>query len=185
MTAAIVLPNLTNWLKQHITTLYTVTDRTAFNNAFNAFLTQDASITVNGKKVTKDEYMQQLLGQKFEESGAQVNFLATVEVPADQNQPQLAGDVGTSFQATVDEQFLVLGAPETRSVNSSLNVVIVQDKSITPPHPTVPVRGGIFDPRRVSVLNQITLSKQNSVLIPLPNPAGPSTDQPAAQTGSN
>ncbi|TCD62436.1 hypothetical protein EIP91_006898 [Steccherinum ochraceum] len=181
MSAAIVLPTLTNWLKQHLTTLYTATDRTAFNNAFSAFLTQDASITVNGSNVTHDEYMQQLLGQKFEESGAQVNFLATVEVPADADQPVLAGDVGTSFQATIDEKFLVLGAPETRSVNSSLNVVIIQDPSIKKPN--LPGRGGAFDPRRVSVLNQITVSKQNAVLIPLPNPGQGS--QPAAPVSGN
>jgi len=171
MTAAIALPSLTNWLKQHVTTLYTVTDTSAFDDAFDAFLTKDASITVNGAKITRDQYKQQLLGQKFEESGAQVNFLASVEVPADQTQTALAGDVGISFQATVDEKFLVLGAPETRSVNSSLNVVIIQDKTITPPN--LPGRGGAFDPRRVSVLNQITVSTQNSILIPLPNPSQP------------
>ena len=89
MTTAIVLPNLTNWLKQHVTNLYTTTSNDDFDAAFDAFLTKDANITVNGKGVTRDQYKQQLLGQKFEESGAQVNFLATVEVPADENQPVL------------------------------------------------------------------------------------------------
>lgn len=34
-----------------------------------------------------------------------------------------AGKVGTFFQATINERFLVLGAPQTSTVTSSLNLV--------------------------------------------------------------
>ncbi|KAH8093132.1 hypothetical protein BXZ70DRAFT_950206 [Cristinia sonorae] len=171
MSTAAVLPGLTDWVKQHVTTLYTATSKDAFTDAFNAFVAKNASITVNGKKISRDQYMQQLLSQKFEEAGAEVNFLATVEVPADPTQTDVAGDVGASFKATIDEKFLVLGVPETRIVTSSLNVVIIRDPTIEPPH--LPGKGGLFDPRRVSVLNQVTVVDPNSVLIPLPNPGGP------------
>ena len=91
MSVNIVLPSLTNWAQQHLTTLFQTTNQDDFNAAFDAFISKHVKITVNGKSLTRDEYKQQLQAEKFEESGAQINFLGTVEVPKDANQPVLVG----------------------------------------------------------------------------------------------
>ena len=78
----IVLPNLTNWVKQRVTAMYTATSREAFQDAFNAFLAKDVNITVNGKHMTREKYMELLMGQKSLETGAEMQFFTTVTVPA-------------------------------------------------------------------------------------------------------
>lgn len=83
MTSAIVLPSLTNWVKQHLTALLKTTTQEDFDAAFNSFISQNVTITLNGKHLTRDQYKQQLQGEKFEESGALVNFLGSVEVSKD------------------------------------------------------------------------------------------------------
>jgi len=170
MSTAIVLPNLTNWAQQHLTTLLQATSQDDFNAAFDAFIAQDVAITVNGQTLTRDQYKQQISGEKFAEAGATVNFVGTVEVPTDPTQPVLAGSVGLFFNATIDEKFLVLGAPESSTINSSLNIVVIQDKTIPPPN--LPGRGGFFDPRRVSVLDQVNVDKPNPVSLPTPPTTG-------------
>lgn len=98
--AAIVLPNLTSWVQSHVTAIYTATTTDDFNAAFNAFVAQDVKVTVNGKAMSRDQYSQLLAGQKFEEAGAQVNFLIGVEVPASQTQPELVRDTSNTHQRT-------------------------------------------------------------------------------------
>jgi len=176
MASNIVLPNLTNWTKQHLTTIFQATAQADFNAAFDAFIAQDVSITVNGQSTSRDDYKQQLSSGKGVEQSASVNFLGAVEVPADSTQPVLAGTVGTFFNAIIDEKFLVFGAPESNTVTSALNVVIAQDKSIQPPK--LPGRGGFFDPRRVTVLNQVTIDTPNPIVPPggtLPPTTAPSS----------
>ncbi|CAL1697450.1 unnamed protein product [Somion occarium] len=168
MTSNIILLPLTNWVQQHLTAIFQTTKAADFNSAFDAFIAKDATITVNGQKLTRDQYKQQIQGEKFAEASAQVKFIGTVEVPDSEDQRVIAGKVGTFFQATIDERFLVLGAPETSTVTSSLNLSIAPDKTLEPPH--LPGRGGAFDPRRVMHLDQVTLDKPGSVHIPLPNP---------------
>ncbi|KAL4245432.1 hypothetical protein ABKN59_009464 [Abortiporus biennis] len=171
MSTAIVLPTLTNWAKQHITAILQATNQQTFDNAFNAFLANNVSITVNGDKMTRDQYKKMMQGEKFDEAGASVSYAGAVEVPADPQSPVLAGTVGLFFNATVSEKILLLGAPQSSTINSCMNIVVSQDPTIEKPH--LPGRGGFFDARRVSILNQVNVDNQNAVLIPLPNPGNP------------
>ncbi|KAK7677882.1 hypothetical protein QCA50_019194 [Cerrena zonata] len=168
MASNIVLLPLSTWAQQHITAIYQAVKAADFDAAFDAFISKDVKITFNGKSITRDQYKQSINGEKFAEAAAQVKFIGTVEVPDDQDQPVLAGKVGTFFEATIDERFLVLGAPEISTVTSSLNLVVAQDPSLHPPH--LPGKGGAFDGRRVMQLDQVVLDKPGTVHIPLPPP---------------
>lgn len=86
MTANIVLPTLTNWAETHLTNIFTATAQSDFDAAFDAFISQNVHITLNGKALTRAQYKAQLQAGKFEESGAQVLFLGAVEVPKDTTQ---------------------------------------------------------------------------------------------------
>ncbi|OBZ77565.1 hypothetical protein A0H81_02238 [Grifola frondosa] len=171
MSTNIVLPSLTDWTEQRVTALLTTTTEADFNTAFDAFLSKNVTITVNGQDLTRDQYKQQLRQEKFDEAFAQVQFSGAVEVPADTNRPIDAGTVGIFYTATINENILVLGAPSQSIVNSSLNVVVKPDESLQPPK--TPGRGD-FDPRRVSNLSEVTTDKPNP-LIPLSTSSSSST----------
>lgn len=86
--SAIVLPpstlTLTQWAQQHLTELYQATDEATLDAAYAAFLAPDASITVNGTRLSGDAYKAQLL---LPSRGAQVAYSGAVEVPDDAGRP--------------------------------------------------------------------------------------------------
>jgi len=99
MSTAIVLPNLTNWAKNHINAIYTATNATDFTSAINAFLSDKVVITVNGVQTSRADFVSQTQGEKFDEVGASVNYLGTVAVPSDPNQPiNVTIQLSASFQ---------------------------------------------------------------------------------------
>ncbi|KAJ7145732.1 hypothetical protein C8R44DRAFT_655656 [Mycena epipterygia] len=163
MAVNIVLPPLRTWAEQHLSSIIKATTQTAFDAAFDGFLSESATVTVNGKDVSRDEYKKQLQGEGFDEAGAEVTFSGAVEVPADQNSLDSiqAGVVGLFYTATISENIVIRDAPIQSQVTSSLNLVIEEDKSLTPPHLPDGIRG-FFDGRRVSVLNQIILDTHNN-----------------------
>ncbi|KAJ7145736.1 hypothetical protein C8R44DRAFT_755771 [Mycena epipterygia] len=164
MAVNIALPPLRIWAEQHLSSIIKATTQTAFEAAFDGFLSKSATVTVNGKHVSRDEYKKQLQGEGFDEAGAEVTFSGAVEVPAD-NSIQLSpkelypqgGVVGLFYTATISENIVIRDAPVQSQVTSSLNLVIEEDKSLTPPHFPGGIRGFLPDGRRVSVLNQIIL----------------------------
>jgi hypothetical protein len=90
MSVNIVLPSLRNWAEQHLSSIIKATTQTAFDSAFEAFLSKHATITVNGKNVSRDEYKKQLRGEGFDEAGAIVQFGGAVEVPSENNSIQVS-----------------------------------------------------------------------------------------------
>jgi hypothetical protein len=90
MAANIVLPPLKTWAEQHLSSIIKATTQTAFNSAFDAFLSKSANITVNGKHVSRDAYMKLLQGEGFDEAGATVKFTDAVEVPSESNSIQVS-----------------------------------------------------------------------------------------------
>ncbi|KAJ6615357.1 hypothetical protein B0H10DRAFT_2041069 [Mycena sp. CBHHK59/15] len=161
MSVDIVLPPLKTWAEGHLSSIIKATSATAFDSAFDAFLSKHAKVTVNGKHISRDEYKKQLQGEGFDEAGATVAFSGAVEVPADQSNPIQAGVVGLFYTATISENIVIRDAPVQSQVTSSLNLLIEEDKSLTPPHFPPGVRG-FFDGRRVSVLNQIIVDVRNN-----------------------
>ena len=97
--------------------------------------------------------------------------------------------MGLFFQATIDERILIMGAPATRTITFSMNLVyvsksrsvpavahlalcrVIQDPTLKPP-PAGPIHG-FFDGRRVSSLTAISTSDPRSTLLPPTGPAIP------------
>ncbi|KAK7029887.1 hypothetical protein R3P38DRAFT_2932197 [Favolaschia claudopus] len=150
----LVLPPLKTWAEQHLSSIIKATTKPAFDSAFDAFLSKHATITVNGKRVSRDEYQNQLQGEGFEEVNADVQFTGAVEVPSSEG--VAGGVVGLFYTALIAEGIVIRDAPVGRKITSSLNLVIEEDKSLQPPHLPHGVHG-FFDGRRVSALNQIIL----------------------------
>jgi len=157
MSSAIVILPLKSWAQSHISAILQATTKSAFDSAFDAFLAKDVKVTLNGKAISRDAYKVELSREKFDEEGAQVTFGGVVQVPKDQDKPVEAGVVGLFYNAIIGESIVVRDAPVERAISSSVNLVIDQDKSITPPHLPSGVRGGGFDARRVFALNQVIL----------------------------
>ncbi|KAK7460458.1 hypothetical protein VKT23_009179 [Stygiomarasmius scandens] len=159
MTSAIVLPQLGPWAQNHIRSIVQATKQEDFDAAFDAFVAQDVEVTFNGEKISRDEYKRRLQTEAFLESGAEVVFNGTVQVPGKDDagvQSQFIGEAGIFYTAIIAEGILVLGAPQTRQVTSSINIVVKDDPSLQPPH----LPGGIrdfFDPRRAFKVNQVFL----------------------------
>ncbi|OCH84339.1 hypothetical protein OBBRIDRAFT_741754 [Obba rivulosa] len=164
MTAIIVLPSLTNWAEQHVQAIFNATSQSDFDSAFDNFLARDAKVTVNGKHISRDQYKTRLQAENPIEVQVSLTFDGAVEVPTNQNEPINAGTVGLFYNAEVPGRVFVFGARQTSALHSSLNLVIEQDKSIKPP--TTVGQGGDFDPRRVSVLNEVALEQANPIVPP-------------------
>ncbi|KAJ7475061.1 hypothetical protein FB451DRAFT_1247409 [Mycena latifolia] len=157
MTAHIVLPPLKNWAEDHLSAIIKAETQAVVDEAVETFLAKDATFTVNGKRVSRDEYKNQLRGPL--EQSATVKFSDAVEVPADKSHPSQAGSIGLFYTAVIVEGIHVHGAPVLDNVTSSVNLVIKEDKSLTPPHVG---HGGLFDGRRVFEVNQIIASKTSN-----------------------
>jgi hypothetical protein len=82
-TVNIVLPTLTNWAKSHISAIIEATTQADLNAALNAFLSDNASITVNGVNFSRDQYKNFLQGETFRETAATLAFSGEVGVPTD------------------------------------------------------------------------------------------------------
>ncbi|KAJ7743379.1 hypothetical protein B0H16DRAFT_1561617 [Mycena metata] len=160
MAVNIVLPPLKTWAENQLSLIIKATSSTAFNSAFDAFLSKNATITLNGKHISREEYKTKLQGEGFDEAGATVHFSGAVEVPSEPNSIQ-AGVVGLFYNATIAENIVIRDAPVQSNITSSINLVIEEDKSLSPPH-LPPGVHGFFDGRRVSVLNQVILDARNN-----------------------
>jgi len=172
-------PSLTNWTEQHLTTLFQATALADFNNAFDAFIAHNASITVNGQKTSRDDYKQMLGNKTAGEASASVNFLGTVEIPTNGSEPLTAGTVGTFINAIIEGKFVFDDVAVSHTVNASVNFVISQDPSIQPSNST---DEGSFDSRRVTELNQANIFVMNPLSPPQGVPATVVSDTPPAAT---
>ena len=95
---AIVLPPLRFWAEGHLSSILKATTESTFNDAFDAFLSKNATITVNGQHLSRDRYRQQLLGESaVNKESASVKFDGVVEVPTDQDQPVKVRSVAPSL----------------------------------------------------------------------------------------
>ncbi|KAJ7128439.1 hypothetical protein C8R44DRAFT_700971 [Mycena epipterygia] len=148
MAVNIVLPPLKTWAQQHMYAIIKATTQTAFDAAFDGFLSKHATTTVNGKHISRDEYKEQLQGLRFDESftlrrmvgvssGATVVFSNAIEVPADPENPLQAGAVGLFLTDIISEDIIIRDAQVQSRITSSLNLVVEEDKSLKPPHTSI------------------------------------------------
>ena len=138
MSQTLLLP-LTQWTKNHITAIIQATNQTDLDSAIDAFLSQDATIVVNGVEVSRAEFVDQVQAEKFNEAGATVSFAGSVEVPADNERPLAVspdsdvramiklflqgGSVGLFYNAIISKKIRIRGAPARSEVTASVNVV--------------------------------------------------------------
>ncbi|KAI5117081.1 hypothetical protein M0805_009485 [Coniferiporia weirii] len=161
MSSAIVLPPLKTWAQQRLTALITAKTQTDFNQAFDNFVSKNVQVVFNGAPLTRDQYKQQLQGERILESGATVNVLNAVQAAQLNTQAtQNSGLVGIFYDATYVEKILVFGAPAEHSVQSSLNIQVAQDELI--PLPPAGIRGDV-DRRRVVSLNQVSIDQRGEI----------------------
>lgn len=82
MSANIVLPQLDQWAKTGLTAMFQAATESAFDEAFDNFIAaKPASIVVNGKTLTREQYKDMIFKAKpFRETGAQVDFGGAVAV---------------------------------------------------------------------------------------------------------
>lgn len=95
-----VILTLTSWVEQHLQEVLKATSKKAFDDAFDAFLSEHATITLNGVKVSRSHYKQQFWQEESHERSATVTFKGIVEVPKD---PQAIIQVRICSLAIVEE----------------------------------------------------------------------------------
>ncbi|KAF7299482.1 hypothetical protein MIND_00898300 [Mycena indigotica] len=156
MAANIVLPPLKLWAQQHLTSMLkaAVQGQAAFNDAFNAFISKDAKITLNGKQVSHDAY-KRAFEAAFGVASVDVKLDETVAVAdADSN---YTGLVGLFYTETARSKDLVHDVPRVLyTIDASVNILVEEDKSLHAPHLPHGIHGD-FDGRRVMSVNQISL----------------------------
>lgn len=82
----VVIP-LDDWTKDSISAIYDAKTQSEFSSAFDAFIHEEANITVNGKRLSRAEYKALFQGERLLEQFATVSFLGSVEVPANKDEP--------------------------------------------------------------------------------------------------
>ena len=102
MSTDIVLLSLSNWTESHISAIYKATTQSDTSNALDNFLEKNADITVNGKKISRDDFGKELQSEKFLEVGAIVTFNNIVEVPADKSAPVLVNYLYFHFKFRIN-----------------------------------------------------------------------------------
>lgn len=80
-TSNIVLPPLDTWAKQHLTALITAKTGQDFDQAFDNFIAKNVKVTFNGAPLTRDQYKQQLQGERLLEADATINIENVVIAP--------------------------------------------------------------------------------------------------------
>lgn len=81
MSSNIVLPQLAQWVKNHITTIIQAETQADLESAVSAFLAKDATVVVNGAQLSQADFVKQLSVENFAEEGAIVTFGGSVQVP--------------------------------------------------------------------------------------------------------
>ncbi|KAL5498086.1 hypothetical protein ACEPAH_2216 [Sanghuangporus vaninii] len=161
MSANIVLPPLKTWAEQHLTGLITAKSADDFSRAFDNFFAKDVKIIFNGESQTRDQYKQTLQSERFDEQGAVVKVLNSLQAPLLGKQDTAeSGVVGLFYDATYVEGIRIRDAAVEHSVQSSLNIQVTEDQSI--PLPPAGIRG-FSDRRRVFALNQVYVDLRGDI----------------------
>ena len=84
--------SLTTWTEQHILAIFDAKTEDDFDKAFDAFVSQHATITLNGKRISRDAYKKHLQGENSGEVAPAVfNVVGAVEVPSNERNPAAVG----------------------------------------------------------------------------------------------
>ncbi|KAH9856153.1 hypothetical protein C2E23DRAFT_882269 [Lenzites betulinus] len=173
MSSNIVLPDLQNFVEGRISAIYAAKTAEDFESAFDDFVSQHASIHVNGKQMSRAEYKALLQGQTAADTSAgisgSVTFSDVDAIPVEGNVDAIGtGFVALRFKAIVFGRFFVFAHRESSTISSSMHVVVKED--VKRPHQIG--FGGGFDGRRATVINELFTEKVN--------PAAPVSTKPSS-----
>ncbi|KAJ6578230.1 hypothetical protein B0H19DRAFT_1338296 [Mycena capillaripes] len=118
------LPPLKTWAEEHLASVIKASNLSEFDLAFQEFVSKDATITVNGNHVSREEYKKMLQAEEFDEAGATLHINGAVQVP--EKTSTQGGFVGLFYRATIREGIRVRDAPVENHITSSMNLVYVQ-----------------------------------------------------------
>ncbi|KAF8901371.1 hypothetical protein CPB84DRAFT_1679850, partial [Gymnopilus junonius] len=93
--------NLTQWTQNHITTIFQTLDDGVFNNSLHCFFGDDINIQFNGIPTTLSTFIDDIILDKTDAVGATLEYINSVEVPANHSTPWNAGSVGLYYNTTV------------------------------------------------------------------------------------
>ncbi|KAJ7030164.1 hypothetical protein C8F04DRAFT_1098596 [Mycena alexandri] len=137
--AALAFPPLKTWAENALAAVIEATNATALDTAFDAFLADDVSLTINNMTISRTNYIAKRQAKGFVDT-AKIVYRDVIEVPTVANSTQ-AGVVTLFFNVTIGDVVVV----------SSMNLVIQQDLSAVSPGRHV--RNS--DLRRVFNINQV------------------------------
>ncbi|EJD04712.1 uncharacterized protein FOMMEDRAFT_166546 [Fomitiporia mediterranea MF3/22] len=162
MSTAIVLPPLKSWAEQRLTAIISAKTQADFDQAFDNFVAKNVKeILFNGERLSRDQYKDKLQRERFDEVGAVVKVLNSVQAPVlGTQETQQSGLVGLFYDATYVEGIRIRDAAVEHSVQSSLNVRVEQDDTI--PLPPAGIHGFV-ERRRVFSLNQVYVDQKGEI----------------------
>ncbi|KAH9886930.1 hypothetical protein C8Q73DRAFT_812762 [Cubamyces lactineus] len=146
MSTAIVLPQLPQWFEGRVQAIYKAKTVEEFDEAFDLFVSEHATIRVNGHNIDRDQYKQMIQGEIKSDVSADVTFQGIVTISQVNVILLQTGSVGAFFKAVVYGRIFVFAQRESSTVSSSLNVVYVTMHDVQ----TLPIIVYLLNPRTVS-----------------------------------
>ena len=144
MSANIVLPNNSDWIKQRIESLYQAKTQDDFNEAFDNFISKNAkSFTFNGEKLTRDEYKQKIQDQRVLERSTFIFFQGVVDSPplnAKSGGDAVSDETIRQLGSTIVANHDLLCSPKHSSVYFSMLPLWRALSSMTPLRSTTQLR---------------------------------------------
>jgi len=114
------------WAEQMLSALVESTTQDAFNTAFNAFISPDAQITLNGGPLTVEAFKAVYGPEKVGETHATTSYPAAVEIISDVNNLGASGGV-VGFIGNGIIYDVSSGTQTIHTVNTSMHLVITSD----------------------------------------------------------
>ncbi|EIW83967.1 hypothetical protein CONPUDRAFT_142457 [Coniophora puteana RWD-64-598 SS2] len=145
-----VLPPLASWVKSQLSTVIQARSKQDALAAFDKAFASPVNATVNGKHLSREQYLQQVfpLWTYLAPAAATVTFK---DDTAGEDAQQTDGTVGLFYTATFSSGPLVFDTPSiVHNVSSSINVLVEPTQHRDNNNPNE-----FFDPRRIVSVNQV------------------------------
>lgn len=144
-----VFLTLSNWAERRLTELLSAKDQAAFDDAFDRLVGPHASITVNGKHMSRAEYKNLFHANEQDKYSASVDFKGTVEVSKNSKDLLPTGQVGIFFEAKILREQFIFNHNMTASIN-----LVVENHGHGEPE---------YDSRQATCINQVFIDVPGDV----------------------
>ncbi|EKM52787.1 uncharacterized protein PHACADRAFT_211999 [Phanerochaete carnosa HHB-10118-sp] len=147
-----VVLTLGSWAQQHMQEMMTAKSKDNFDKAFDAMVAPQATVTVNGQHMTREQYRKMMWNDEANEATGSITFRATVEVPKAPKKIIQTGEVGMFFEANLRRKPLMFDS----NIRSSLNMRRGY---------TAPPGDKLADGRRATSVNQVMTDHTTSIIL--------------------